>query len=383
MVKKLLIIFLVLAFGTTSTFATVGFRTKSLVSEKVENMSFSEFDVADASVEGGSALPSPDFNGNGTVDFPDFLMFAVGFGKRSGETGFDAVLDLDQSGDVGFADFLTFAQSFGKSVADLGTQPSGGGTEPPPVTEPEKELRADLLGGASMDFVKVEAGTFTMGSPSSEVGRRSHEGPQHEVTISNGFYLGKYEVTQGQWEAVMGTSPWSGQNYVQSNVDNPAVYVSWNDAQAFVQKLNVAAGDSLYRLPSEGEWEYACRAGTTTRWSFGEDESKLKDYAWYTDNAWDVGEEYAHKVGTKLSNGWGLYDMHGNVYEWCVDRYGSYSSSSQTDPQGSSSGSERVVRGGGFDSAWFVRSAYRDSYSVAVGASEPYLGFRLLRISSP
>ena len=124
-----------------------------------------------------------------------------------------------------------------------------------------------------------------MGSPSTEVGRDSDEGPQHEVTISKGFYLGKYEVTQGQWQAVMGTTPWSGQSYVQVDADNPAVYVSWNDVQSFVQALNEAAKDSLYRLPTEAEWEYACRAGTTERWSFGDDESKLKDYAWYDVNA--------------------------------------------------------------------------------------------------
>ena len=238
---------------------------------------------------------------------------------------------------------------------------------------------ATLPGGASMAFVEIESGTFTMGSPSNEVRRGSDEGPEHEVSISKEYYLGKYEVTQGQWEAVMGTTPWSREAYVQANADNPAVYVSWNDAQAFVQKLNVAAGDSLYRLPSEAEWEYACRSGTTTRWSFGDDESKLKDYAWYGDNAWDVGEQYAHKVGTKLSNPWGLNDMHGNVWEWCGDRYGSYSSISQTDPQGPSSGSLRVFRGGYFrNGAQGVRLANRRSGSPA-GRSNG-IGFRLLRI---
>ena len=175
-----------------------------------------------------------------------------------------------------------------------------------------------------METVYIQPGTFTMGSPASESGRYDDEGPQHEVTISKGFYLGKYEVTQGQWQAVMGTTPWSGQNYVQANAEHPAVYVSWTDAQAFIQKLNEAAGKTLYGLPTEAEWEYACRAGTTARWSFGDDESQLKDYAWYDVNAWDVGERYAHKVGTKQANPWGLYDMHGNVWEGCADRYGAY-----------------------------------------------------------
>ena len=217
------------------------------------------------------------------------------------------------------------------------------------------------VGSVDMTFAYIPAGTFTMGSPDSEEGRGADEGPQHEVTISQGFYLGKYEVTQGQWENVMGTTPWSGKSWVEENADHPAVYVSWEDVQAFIQKLNDAAGKELYRLPTEAEWEYACRAGTTTRWSFGDDESDLGDYAWYNDNAWDVGERYAHEVGTKLANPWGLYDMHGNVYEWCLDWYGSYSSEAQTDPSGPESGSYRVLRGGSWKSASsLVRCTYRD-----------------------
>jgi len=138
-----------------------------------------------------------------------------------------------------------------------------------------EEIIVDLPGGATMAFVWIEPGTFTMGSPSSEPGRWDDEGPQHEVTISRGFYLGKFEVTQGQWQAVMGTRPWAGESYVRENPNHPAVYISWNDVQAFIQKWNEAAEDSLYRLPTEAEWEYACRAGSVTRWSFGDDESQL------------------------------------------------------------------------------------------------------------
>ena len=241
-----------------------------------------------------------------------------------------------------------------------------------------QELTVDLPGGATIEFVRIEPGTFRMGSPSSEVGRDDDECPQHEVTISQGFYLGKYEVTQGQWEAVMGTTPWSGEGYVQANPNHPAVYVSWSDAQEYIAKLNTAAGVNIYRLPTEAEWEYSCRAGTTTRWSFGEGESQLGEYAWYRDNAWDIGEKYAHAVGTKLPNPWGLYDMHGNVWEWCEDWYGDYSSSAQTDPTGPSSGSSRVVRGGYFSTrAHGVRSALRNYYSPDDRNS--YVGFRLLR----
>jgi len=235
--------------------------------------------------------------------------------------------------------------------------------------------------GVEMEFVWIEAGTFTMGSPSSETGRDSDEGPTHEVTISRGFYLGRYEVTQGQWEAVMGTTPWSGKSYVQSNAMAPAVYISWDDVQWFIQRLNAAAGDSLYRLPREAEWEYATRAGTRRRWSFGDDESQLGDYAWYDANAWDVGLKYAQPVGTKLANPWGLYDMHGNVWEWVQDWYDEsyYGRSPGVDPLGPTTGSDRVMRGGRFSaSAQGVRSAFRD-WSVP-GRRFSVIGARLLRI---
>jgi formylglycine-generating enzyme required for sulfatase activity len=234
------------------------------------------------------------------------------------------------------------------------------------------------VGSVDMAFVYIPSGTFTMGSPSSEVGRFDDEGPLHQVTISQGFHLGKYEVTQAQWEAVMGTTPWSGKSFVQARADNPAVYISWNDAQAYVEKLNAGPGYDLYRLPTEAEWEYACRAGTTTRWSFGDGEWELGDHAYYLDNAWDVGERYVHRVGTKLPNPWGVFDMHGNAYEWCVDWYGSYSSSAQIDPLGPLSGSDRVERGGSFDArVRQTRSASRNNYPPWYSYSGS--GFRLLR----
>ena len=230
------------------------------------------------------------------------------------------------------------------------------------------------------EMVWIEPGTFQMGSPSSEQGRDRDEGPVHEVTISQGFYLGKYEVTQWQWESIMGTRPWQSKNNVRSGSDYPAVYVSWEDAQEFIRRLNTSLGRNVYRLPTEAEWEYACRAGTTTRWSFGDDESQLGHYAWYYDNAWDVGERYGHSVGTKRANPWGLYDMHGNVWEWVQDRYdgGYYRSSPSVDPAGPSLGSYRVMRGGGsFDYfAQYVRSALRFYYSPS---DRSYVGFRLLR----
>ena len=241
-----------------------------------------------------------------------------------------------------------------------------------------------LPGGETMEFVWIPPGTFRMGSPESEEGRDSSEGPLHEVEISTGFYLGKYEVTQGQWGSVMGTEPWSGESYVRSNPSHPAVWISWNDVQWFVEKLNAAAGEAVYRLPSEAEWEYACRAGTSTRWSFGDDESDLTDYAWYYDNAWAAGKKYAQAVGTKLPNAWGLYDIHGNVWEWVQDRYSSsyYNRSPRVDPLGPNTGSRRVIRGGSFGSdAQGVRSAGRGRDWP--GDRGNTLGVRLVRLYNP
>ena len=243
---------------------------------------------------------------------------------------------------------------------------------------PGREATFTLPGGATMEMVWIEPGTFTMGSPENEPDRESDEGPQHEVTISRGFHLGKVEITQRQWESVIGTRPWAGQDLVQENPNHPAVYISWDDVQAFVAKLNADAGSTVYRLPTEAEWEYACRAGTTTRWSFGDDESRLGEYAWYYDNTYPVGEKYAHAVGTKRPNPWGLHDMHGNVWEWCQDWYGLYTSNTQTDPTGPASGSIRVIRAGGFaHPIQGVRLANRAGHSPDHRVGD--LGARLVR----
>ncbi|MFC1526848.1 formylglycine-generating enzyme family protein [Candidatus Latescibacterota bacterium] len=204
-----------------------------------------------------------------------------------------------------------------------------------------------------------------------------NEHPEHEVTISQGFWLAKYEITQGQWQAVMGTTPWVGQDLVQIDPNNPAVSIPWNDVQGLINSLNSDAGQTVYRLPTEAEWEYACRAGTMTPWSFGDDETLLGVYAWYAGSAPDVGESYGHAVGTKLPNPWGLHDMHGNVWEYVQDWHGSYSGEAQVDPQGPS-GSRRATRGGGVTSgAGWERSAVRSHMQPDAGDNN--LGFRLLR----
>ncbi|NKB66387.1 MAG: SUMF1/EgtB/PvdO family nonheme iron enzyme [Candidatus Latescibacteria bacterium] len=225
--------------------------------------------------------------------------------------------------------------------------------------------------GVPMAFIWIEPGTFAMGSPPGESGRFSDEGPVHQVTISQGFWLGQFEVTQAQWLAVMEDNP----SYFEGP-SRPLELVAWNDIQTFIGRLNEAAGAPLYRLPSEAEWEYAARAGSATRWAFGDDEEQLGQYAWYDGN----NSSFATKdVGTRLPNAWGLFDMHGNVWEWCQDRYDSdyYLHSPAVDPPGPEGGFRRVPRGGGFFSeAHLLRSALRLGTSPSFRGN--YLGARLV-----
>jgi formylglycine-generating enzyme required for sulfatase activity len=239
--------------------------------------------------------------------------------------------------------------------------------------------RAPITNTIGMKLKLIPAGTFMMGSPADETGRFESE-HQHKVTISKAFYMQTTEVTQGQWKAVMGTEPWKGERYVKEGPNCAASWVSWDDAVAYCKKLSEAEGKT-YRLPTEAEWEYACRAGTETRWSFGDDEKVLGDYAWYKENAYDIGERYAHQVRLKKPNAFGLYDMHGNVWEWCHDYYGDvyYKQSPQKDPMGPASGDYRVLRGGSWDYySRDSRSAFR-SWDVADSRSDVLDGFRLVR----
>ena len=232
----------------------------------------------------------------------------------------------------------------------------------------------ELANSIGMKFVWIPEGCFQMGSDDGD----SDEKPVHEVCV-DGYYMAKYEVTQGQWQAVMGTCPWSGKEYVRDTDNNPAVYVSWNNAQKFIKKVNNEKVDGRYRLPTEAEWEYACRAGSKTRFYFGGSDKKLGDYAWYGKNTWDTGEKYAHKVGSKKPNAWGLYDMHGNVWEWCEDLYdkNGYSRHSCKNPLLNYWGFARVLRGGSwYGSPWNVRSAGRIRRDPS--HRYHYSGFRLV-----
>jgi formylglycine-generating enzyme required for sulfatase activity len=174
----------------------------------------------------------------------------------------------------------------------------------------------------------------------------------------------------------MGTEPWKGQAYVREGDNYPATYVSWDDAVSYCERLSELE-EETYRLPTEAEWEYACRGGMTTRYSFGDDASELPRYGWFDENADSVFEKYAHEVKQKPVNPFGLYDMHGNVYEWCLDWSGDYTSGSLTDPVGALTGSDRVDRGGSWSGyASVCRSANRSRSDPSVRDDD--LGFRLL-----
>ncbi len=225
-----------------------------------------------------------------------------------------------------------------------------------------QEIAVELPGGAVLEMIWVPPGTFVMGAPLEEANLQKYEYPPHQVTITEGGYLGKYELTQEQWFSVMGTRPWEGLSYIIEQPDAPATYVSWDDGQEFLQKLNEAEGKQVYRLPTEAEWEYACRAGTNTPWSFGNQDSLIVEYAWSHSNTWPF-EAWSHPVGQKLPNPWGFYDMHGNAWEWVQDWYGSYEyAGGFIDPKGNETGLFRVTRGGIFMMpAKGQRSASRDA----------------------
>jgi formylglycine-generating enzyme required for sulfatase activity len=208
-------------------------------------------------------------------------------------------------------------------------------------------LPVEWKNSLGMAFRLIPPGAYEMGSAESEDGRSDAEGPQHKVRITRPSYLQSTVVTQGHWKQLMGTSPWSGRPSVKEGADYPALYVSWDDAVEFCRRLSQREGEE-YRLPTEAEWEWACRAGSQSAYCFGDDPSQLGGYAWFNANANGVGERYAHRVGQKQANGFGLYDMHGNVWEWCGDWYGAdwYGKSPEADPQGPATGSFRVYRGG-------------------------------------
>ncbi|MCQ1535535.1 formylglycine-generating enzyme family protein [Methanosarcina sp. KYL-1] len=234
------------------------------------------------------------------------------------------------------------------------------------------DLSDSFKNSIEMEFVLIPAGEFLMGSPEEEAGRGKDEGPVHPVQIEKPFYLGKYEVTGEQWCEVMGTEPLS-----PGESELPAAEVSWEDVQIFIEKLNKLEGTAKYRLPSEAEWEYACRAGSSSRYSFGDEESKLAEHAWFESTPYSGSR---HPVGLKEPNAWGLYDMHGNAWEWVQDTWHNDYSEAPEDGRAWEGGvfSYRVTRGGSVTgSAADCRAANRIWFTP--NARSPDLGFRLLR----
>jgi formylglycine-generating enzyme required for sulfatase activity len=225
------------------------------------------------------------------------------------------------------------------------------------------KLALDCGGGVKLELVRIPAGRFMMGSPAGgpeadvvreikeiwrEISWGEYDETQHEVTITKPFYMGIYEVTQGQWRAVMGGNPSEFKGD-----DNPVEKVSWDDAMDFCRKLSAKSGRKV-RLPTEAEWEYACRAGTTTAFNTGAtistDQANYDGNYTYGNGRKGVYRKKTTPAGSFPANAWGLYDMHGNVWEWCSDRYGDYDLTKSKDPQGVSSGTPRVIRGGSWDS---------------------------------
>ncbi|MBP8132340.1 MAG: SUMF1/EgtB/PvdO family nonheme iron enzyme [Candidatus Hydrogenedentes bacterium] len=269
--------------------------------------------------------------------------------------------------------------------------------QPPQVTvttgepKPGDVQTVDLGGGVTLELVWIPPGTFLMGGDQSpekvarlfggentEADWFRHEQPQHQVTLTQGFWLGKYEVTQGQWERVMGNNP----SHLTFDPRLPVECVSWEDCQEFIDKLNGRVSRGGFRLPTESQWEYACRAGTTTPFCFGQtistEQANYRGNYTYGNGREGVCRENTVLVGNFPANTWGLYDMHGNVKEWCSDWFGAYPSGSVTDPAGPASGVSRVVRGGSWaDHPGCCRSAYR--YSDTPDYRFAHLGLRLSR----
>lgn len=240
---------------------------------------------------------------------------------------------------------------------------------PIPLAAPPPILPPTFRNTIGMDFVLIPAGEFLMGSDNGD----DDEKPVHRVQISQPFYLGKYPVTQEQWQKVMGKNP----SRFQGDLNRPVENVSWDDTQEFLRKLAEKETGKTYRLPTEAEWEYACRAGSTGAYCFGDDATKLKEYAWYGEGVSGT----THPVGQLKPNDWGLYDMHGNVWEWVQDWYGEgyyqQRPKPDRDPQGPENGKARVRRGGGFwSSRGLVRCADRHRYYP--GGRLDGIGFRLV-----
>jgi formylglycine-generating enzyme required for sulfatase activity len=226
----------------------------------------------------------------------------------------------------------------------------------------------EFTNSIGMRFLYMPPGKFLMGSPEGEADRNDDE-TLHEVTITMGFYIQETPVTQGQWQSLVGYNP---SEFCEYTDEHPVEQVTWEECVDFANRLKSQEKGRIYRLPTEAEWEYACRAGTTGRYCFGDDEAMLDEYGWFQDNA----DGHTHPVASKKPNPRGLYDMHGNVWEWCRDTFGDYPEGPATDPLGALQGAYRTGRGGAWsDPAKACRSAYRSGSAPTNSGSD--MGFRL------
>ena len=288
-----------------------------------------------------------DVNADGSVNVSDVTALVnqiIGSGSYSAQA-----CDVNADGEVNVSDVTALVNLI----------INGGG-------ESEFKNQTFTVNGVSFEMIAVEGGTFTMGA-TAEQGSDAYddEKPTHQVTLSS-YYIGKTEVTQELWQAVMGSNPshFSGTNL-------PVEKVSWEDCQTFVTKLNELTGKN-FRLPTEAEWEYAARGGNKSQGYKYSGSNTIYDVAWYTSNS----SSKTHPVAAKAPNELGIYDMSGNVWEWCSDWSGSYSSSSQTNPTGPTSGSIRVLRGGGwYGNAGGCRVSSR--YYISPGSASYSIGLRL------
>ena len=293
-----------------------------------------------------------DLNGDGVVDRLDYNLLAARIASTT--AGYDSRYDLDGNGSIDAHDANLLLDNYGAGATYTTTY---------------------TVGGVSFKMVAVQGGTFTMGAtPEQGSDAYDNEKPAHQVTLSS-YSIGQTEVTQELWLAVMGSNP----SYFTGNLQRPVEKVSWNDCQTFISKLNQMTGKN-FRLPTEAEWEYAARGGNRSQGYKYAGSNTVGDVAWYSDNSYALGSsnpDYGtHPVATKAPNELGLYDMSGNVWEWCQDWYDSYSSNAQTNPTGPASGSYRGHRG----CCWSGHARYcrvSSRYSHAPSYSDHNLGFRL------
>jgi uncharacterized protein (TIGR03067 family) len=267
------------------------------------------------------------------------------------------------------ADHLKLCYTTGKErPKEFSSKPGSGNTV---VSYRREKIYTNSIG---MKFMWIAPGTLAMGSTEKEEGRNKDE-VQHKVTLTKGFFLGMHTVTQEQWQAIMGSNP----SHFKGDKNLPVENVSWDDCQEFCKKLQ-AKDKKAYRLPTEAEWEYACRAGTTTPFAYGETIST--DQANYNgDEVYGKGKKGVYRaqttvVGSFPPNAWGLFDMHGNVWQWCQDKYGEYAAKDATDPPGATSGDARVVRGGArYNHPASLRCAARHYFLPSYRSS--YIGVRV------